>query len=239
MRVAVILSLVALAACATPVKQFSDKPPSLKVGAAALAGGAPEAALSVARRQLAENPNDLASLLLEGQALTELGDLSHAEASFRHASRVSSSVAATFGLGRVLLLKGDAPAAEAAFKQVLAKTPDEPRALTDLGIACDLQDHHNEAQKAYLSALKLAPELDAARVNLGLSMALAGNTAGAIEILQPLAANPNAPRRVRHDLATALALAGDHNGAERLLRPDLSADQMPMAMAGYQELHVH
>jgi Flp pilus assembly protein TadD len=56
-------------------------------------------------------------------------------------------------------------------------------------------------------------------------------------VLRPLAASPSAPRRVRHDLATALALSGDQAGAASLLRPDLTAEQMPLALAGYAALH--
>ena len=85
-------------------------------------------------------------------------------------------------------------------------------------------------------ALDAAPELDAARVNMGLSLALAGDAGKAIEILRPLASSPAASPRVRHDYATALAMAGDRAGAERLLRPDMTQDQVQMAMAAYAEL---
>ena len=133
-------------------------------------------------------------------------------------------------------MKGDAAAAEVEFDAVLATSPDDPRALTDLGIAQDLQEHHTEAQAAYSSALKIAPDLDAARVNFGLSLALSGQSAAAVEMLRPLAAGPNAPKRVKHDLATAMVLSGDHAEAEKLLRPDLTPEQVPIAIAGLQQL---
>ena len=222
---ALLLSpVLAVTACARSDREFSNKPPSLQVGAAALAGGAPEAALSVARRQLAGNRDDLGALLIEGQALTELGEMGQAEASFRRAIRVSSSSAgARFGLGRVLLITGRAEEAEAAFKATLALQPKDARALTDIGIAEDLQDHHPMAQTMYKQALEMAPDLDAARVNLGLSMALGGDAAGGVQVLRPLAASPAAPPRVRPDLATALALS-DRRGHAAEAGPDGGGD---------------
>ena len=236
MRLLVLITLLLVASCASSTHTLSNKPPSLKVGAAALAGGAPETALSIARRQLALNRDDLPAILIEGQSLTELGELGQAEASFRHAIRLApGSAAAKFGLGRVLLIKGDAVAAEAELGAVVAQSPDA-RALTDLGIARDMQDNHVLAREAYNTALRLAPELYAARVNLGLSFALSGDPAEAIMILQPLAVNPDAPKRVRHDLATALVLSGKQADAGRLLQRDLSTEQVSVAIAGYQQL---
>ena len=233
-----LLVLLLPAACAShDPDRLSDKPPGLRVAQAALAGGVPEAALSVARRQLASNRDDLGALLTEGQALTEMGEFSKAEASLRRATRLSpGSAGAQFGLGRVLLLNGRAEEAEAAFTASLAMRPDDPRSLTNLGIARDMQEHHAAAQEAYNAALRVAPDLDAARVNLGLSLALAGDPSQGADVLRPLAASPSAPRRVRHDLATALALSGDHAGAEALLRPDLTAEQMPIALSGLTAL---
>ena len=238
MRAFLLLILLLPAACATPGDQSSAKLPSLRVGAAALAGGAPEAALNVARRQLATNRDNLAALLMEGQALTDMGQIPQAEASFRRAAHVSPApAAAEFGLARVLLLTGRASEAETAFRSALSQQPSDSRALCDLGIAQDMQEHHAEAQKSYAAAIVVAPELDAARVNMGLSLALAGDSAKAVAVLSPLAAPPTAPPRVRQDLATALALSGDQAGAEKLLRRDLSAEQVPVAMAAYADLH--
>ncbi len=80
MRTLFLLALLLPAACAnSDPARFSDKPPSLRVAQAAMAGGVPEAALSVARRLLASNRDDVGALLMEGQALTEMGELAKAE----------------------------------------------------------------------------------------------------------------------------------------------------------------
>ena len=64
--------------------------------------------------------------------------------------------------------------------------------MTDLGIALDLQERHAEAQAAYRQALDAAPDLDAARVDLGLSLALSGDGAAGAQVLRPLAASADA-----------------------------------------------
>ena len=147
MRHLLLLALLLPAACASnDPDRLSEKPPGLRVAQAALASGVPEAALSVARRRLAENRDDVGALLMEGQALTVMGDLSKAEASLRRATRLSpGSAGAQFGLGRVLLLASRPAEAEAAFKAALVMEPGDARTLTDLGIARDMQEHHAEA----------------------------------------------------------------------------------------------
>lgn len=240
MRSLLLILALLPAACAPTQQTLSNKPPSLRVGAAALADGVPDAALAIARRQLAQNRDDIAALLIEGQALTQQGNMPGAEASFRRAVTLTGNGAgAEFGLGRVLLLTGRAAEAEQAFHAVLVRKPDDPIALTDLGIARDMQDHHADAQTAYYAALAAAPDLDAARVNLGLSLALGGAAAQAVDVLGPLANRPNAPRRVRHDLAAALAMDGDLRGAEALLRTDLAPGQLPVALAAFAQLHAN
>jgi Flp pilus assembly protein TadD len=78
--------------------------------------------------------------------------------------------------------------------------------------------------------------MDAARVNLGLSLVLSGDAAKAAEVLQPLATRPGAPAKVRHDYASALAMAGDRAEAERMLSPELKPDQVRVALAAFAQL---
>ena len=198
--------------CAGSTKSFVNRPPSLQVGAAALAGGAPEAALSVARRQLAINRDDLGALLIEGQALTEMGEMAQAEGSFRRALRVSSSsTGAQFGLGRVLLLSGRAPDAEAAFRRVLASSPRDPRALTNLGISLDMQETSCGGAGRRIS--RRSEDLARAGCGAGQPWSFHGTWVGmlhgGVEVLRPLAASPScaAPRSARPGHC-ALALSG-------------------------------
>jgi Flp pilus assembly protein TadD len=99
-----------------------------------------------------------------------------------------------------------------------------------------MQGHHAAAQEAYRVALGAAPSSIAVQVNLGLSMALSGNAAGAVRLLKPLAAAPDAAPRIRQDLALALAMNGQKEEAASMLGRDLPADQVRRALDGFEAL---
>jgi Flp pilus assembly protein TadD len=80
--------------------------------------------------------------------------------------------------------------------------------------------------------------MTAAKVNLGLSLALGGATGRALDILRPLANDPAADGKVRQDLAVALTLAGDAAQAGKVLAADLPPDKVSTALAGYAALKV-
>jgi hypothetical protein len=60
---------------------------------------------------------------------------------------------------------------------------------------------------------------------------MVGRADDAAPMLRPLASAPNAPRRLRHDLAAVLAMGGDRSQAQRILAQDLSPDQVDQALA--------
>ena len=237
MRSILFAILLLPAACAGRDDRLAARTPGLHVGEVALEAGVPQTALAVAQRRLASDRNDVSALLMQAEALAALGDSDKAAASFRRAVDVApGQPEGHLGLGRLLLANGRSSEAEAEFRRAMAIAPGDARIMTDLGIALDLEEKHEEAQAAYHSALGITPGLEAARVNLGLSLALGGNPNAGVDILRPIAANPDASRRVRHDLATALAMAGDRSAAERLLRPDLTQEQVVLAIAAYGDL---
>ncbi len=206
----------ALAACGGPSGGLSNRAPTLSVADAALEGNAPETALRVADGILAERPGDSAARLRQGEAYYALGQVPAAAASFQRVLAAQpGSAPARLGLGRTQLAT-DPAAAAASFRQVLAQTPGDIAALTDLGIAEDLQGRHAQAQASYRAALALAPGLVSAQANLGLSLALTGDVTGALNLLRPLAASPDATPRVRDDLAAVLAMSGDSDAARQL-----------------------
>ncbi len=74
MRSVLFAILLLPATCSGGHSTLSSQPSSLRVGEAALEGGVPQAALSVAQRRLATNRDDLEALLIQGRALSELGE---------------------------------------------------------------------------------------------------------------------------------------------------------------------
>jgi len=204
--------------------------PGVDVGEAALRGGSAEVALQVANGILATRPTDRTALCVQGDALTSLGRMAEAETSYDAALKSDpGSTRARLGLGR-LRLATDPSASEALFLEVLRHDPRSTTALSDLGIARDLQGRHADAQQAYREALAIAPEMIAAQVNLALSLAMSGDGRTASKLIEPLGSAPNANRKIRHDYAAVLGMSGNRSEAERILEPDLSQTEIRQFM---------
>lgn len=230
---AVLLGLAACSSSPPPLQLSRPSPPpppgqpTLRVADAALASGAPDLALRVVHDILARHPDDADAWVRQGDALYMLRRVPEAADSYTRALALAPrSNVAKLGLGRTKL-PTDATAAETLFLEVTQSEPRNGAAFNDLGIARDLQGHHAAAQAAYAAALALTPDMIAAQVNLGLSLALSGQTSRALSILRPLAARSEATPRVRQDLAVALALAGNDSEAEQVLRMDQPEGGMP------------
>jgi Flp pilus assembly protein TadD len=238
MRIALIAIVLLLAACGSQDTPRLDNngQPGLNVARAALSGGSPDLALNVSNSILAKNPRNVPALLSQGDALSALGRLGEADASYAAALAADpGSVGAQIGLGR-LRLGSDPAQAQLLFLGVLEHEPRNKVALNDLGIAYDLQGQHAGAQGAYRRALGVDPTMRAAEINLALSMALSGQATDAVHLLKPLASDPDASRRVHHNLAAALALAGDRQGAAGILSADMTPEQVDRALAAYGTL---
>jgi Tfp pilus assembly protein PilF len=228
--VALVLILAGCADARQP--ELSHRQPSLRVADAALASGAPGVALRVADLTLAREPRNLRALIARGDALYAMGEREMARAAYRTAVAADpTAAAAQLGLGRTLV-QLDPGAAEAAFLSVIAKEPNNIAALSNLGIARDLQGHHADAQDAYRQALVVAPEAADVKVNLGLSLALSGSNDKAVRVLQEAATDPSAIQDRRKELAGAFTLAGDEADARRTLSGAF-AQQEPNSRPGY------
>jgi Flp pilus assembly protein TadD len=236
-RIVLIALVSVLAACASQIPpRLRDGMPGLEVARAAISGGTPDIALNISNGVLGKEPRNVPALLMQGDALSSLGRLDEAEASYANALAARpTSVEAKIGLGR-LRLRSDPTQAQILFSSVVQQEPRNKLALNDLGIAYDLQGEHASAQGAYRQALSVDPTMRAAEVNLALSLALSGQPSEALKILRPLASHPEAARRVRQDLAVVLTLAGDKQEAARILGSDLTPAQIEGALAAYGAL---
>jgi Flp pilus assembly protein TadD len=222
-----LTSFLTLAAC-TP----TPPPNVMNVADAAIAGGDPGMALQVSQSALAADPDDLDALYHEGAAYYALGRCMDSIAAYRLALSLSpGSAAAELGIGRCLLRR-DAGAAEQAFVAAIHDDPGNAAAYNDLGIARDLQGRHEAAIKPYEESLLLRPGDVPTEVNLGLSLALGGDAADAMQYLGPLAAGSQSTPKIREDYATALIAAGRFDEARRVLAIDLPPDQIGTLMAG-------
>ena len=213
-------------------------PRGLRIASAAMAGGLPQAALNATQGVLDRDPANVEALIQQADALTALGRPDAAAEAYRRvlAKDVSANRAqmrlARVGAGRADLAAGRASEAEAIYAALVAAAPDDPVGHNGLAIAYDQQGRHGEAQAVYRKALALA-DTSATRSNLGLSLAMSGDTAGALELLRPLARDVASNPRIRHNLAFALEMAGDREGAHRTLAADMPRDQALAELSGF------
>jgi len=237
LRTSILFSLLLLGACAHQnAAAWRGRQPSLKVADVAMQSGAPAMALSVTQEILAKDPANVPALVRQGNALYSLNRTAQAADAYQRALAIEPrDEEALVGLARVRLTD-DPGAAERLLRKAVAHDPRNATAQNDLGIACDLQGRHRDAQEAYRRALAASPDLVAAEVNLGLSLALGGRADQGVAMLQPLAAGEGASPRVRQDLAAALVLDGQTDQAERLLGSDLSQAETAEAVMGYAAL---
>jgi len=242
MRLSPLWLLLGMSACAAPSRLHLSVPSrpqlsnalTMRVADAALAGGAPAMALRVTREILAKHPRNVQAMVGEGDALYAMGRGDAAAGSYRRALAIRPhDIQARLGLGRTRL-RTDAAGAEAMFQAVVAFDSANAAAWNDLGIARDLQGRHAAAQEAYERALGVDPDMIAAQVNLGFSLAIAGHGSRAVGILRPLAESSAATPRIRQDLAVALAVDGQPGEASEVLRADLSQTQAADALSVYQ-----
>ena len=236
-RSASILIVLLLAACAgSQSGQLAEKPPGMAVARAALVNGAPGMALQICTDVEKRHPRDAAAMVCESDALAALGRRDEAAAALARARKLdpdATDVLMAFGR---LRLATDATAAETLFRRVVARDPKNAPAWNDLGVASDLQGHHEEAQRDYGNALGFQPGMRGAEVNLALSMAMSGQADEAVRRLNALAAYSSASPRLRQDLAAALAMAHRPREAATLLQGDLTPGQIRRAVAGWQAL---
>ena len=239
-RSAAFLAMLLVAGCSThSMPMLGNGQPGLEVAEAALQGNTPQIALQVADNVLSRNPRDAKALAIKGDALTTLGRMEEAGAAYSQALQIDrGSTRAKIGLGR-LQLASNPQAAEKLFLEVLQVDPRNVTALNDLGVARDLEGQHEGAQAAYRQALGINPDLHSAQVNLALSMAMTGHGSDAIKLIKPLAINPGATRKLRHDYAAVLTMAGDRPEAERVLSQDLPPSEVKQALDAYARADAH
>jgi Flp pilus assembly protein TadD len=196
----------------------------------ALSAGTPQLALNVSDATLAKDPTDADALTRRGLALTELSRLDEARESLRKAVTIQPrDVRALLALGRVEL-PVDPAGAEVDFESALKQDSRNAAALSNLGIARDLQGHHVDAEAAYRGAMAVQPDMTAAQVNLALCLAIQGKGGDAIRVIQPLANASEATPKVKEDYAAVLAMAGERDEAQRILSANMAPEEVARAL---------
>src|SRR6202040_2389023 len=119
-----------------------------------------------------------------------------------------------------------------------AHTPERPdwSVLSAQGSVADQLGDHEQAQAYYAAALKIVPAQPHILSNLGLSYALSKKLPQAETALQQAAAQHDADRPVRQNLALVLALEGKFASAEEVARRDLDAKDAAANVAAIRRM---
>ena len=209
----------------------------MRIGAAARSGGDLVNALGVYRRAAEMDLLNPAPLVAAGDVLLEMGSTNEAIVSYNNALlRDGQNVPALLGLGKAFLKTGKPALALDPLGKAYALSPDNPKVLLLLGVAKDVSSEHAAAQWWYRSGLAAAPGDPALSADLALSLALSGDYASAITILQPVALAPGASPQERQTLALIYGLRGNLAEAARLNRIDLDDASVEHNLAYYATL---
>lgn len=138
---------------------------------------------------------------------------------------------------------GRALAEAGSYEQALdvlgrAHSPDQPdwRLLSAQGAVLDQMGRHQEAQRYYLTALKIIPDEPSVLSNLGLSYALSKDLPNAEATLRRAAAQRPADLRVRQNLALVVGLQGRFAEAEQIAAADLPPDKAAANVAYLRQM---
>lgn len=182
-------------------------------------------------------PNDPEAAIAYARALRASGQRAQAVAVLQQASIRNPKDPAVLGAyGRALADVG-------RFNEALdilgkAHTPDQPdwRILNAQGAVLDQMGKHTDAQRYYLTALKMAPDEPAILSNLGLSYALSKNLEQAEATLRKAAADPRAEPKVRQNLGVVLALRSKFDEAEQVTGSVLPPEQAQANVAYFRDM---
>lgn len=122
-------------------------------------------------------------------------------------------------LGNAYFGAGRFASAEAAYRDSLSLYPSQPQVALKLALVQIAQGKTGQAVALLNSARTLLGASD-----YGLALALAGETAAAVDVLGSAAREPGADAQLRQNLALAHALAGDWTSARIIAAQDLSPD---------------
>ncbi len=193
-------------------------------------------AVTIYRRAADLAPSNPQPYLAMGDTLLALGAYNDATKAYHDAIDRGVTVDAYRGLGNALIAQGQPGLALTQFEQAIRLAEDDVRGYSGKGVALDMIGDYAAAQAVYRWALQIDPDNKTVLNNLGLSLAFSGQHREAIEMLIPIALNPEATPRQRQNLALAYGLAGDMTEAARIARMDLDEESVQKNLAYHQVL---
>ena len=183
------------------------------------------------------DPTKIDVAIQYAQALRATGQRAQAVAVLERASFENPHDKAVLGAyGRALAEAGNLDQALEVLER--AHSPDQPdwHILSAQGAVLDQMGRHAEAQRLYLTTLKIVPEEPSVLSNLGLSYALSKDLGNAEATLRRAAARRPVDSRVRQNLALVVGLQGRFKEAETIARADLPPEEAAANVAYLRQM---
>jgi Flp pilus assembly protein TadD len=134
-------------------------------------------------------------------------------------------------LGNCYLAAGRFASAEAAYHDSLSLVATQPQLILKLALMLTAQGKSAEAVRLLSDGQSIIDPAD-----LGLALALAGDSQSALQVLDPAARATGADARTRQNLALAHAFAGNWEQARVIAGQDIPADQVDARMTQWMAL---
>ena len=239
-----ILLGIALAGCATsdgrPNGQAANVSPDaiMRIADTARQSGDLAQAAGLYSRAAQMEPKNIKPLLELGSVYGQMHLPRQAAEAWQAAVSIDPrNATALRGLANAELESGDPTA---AIRNIRAAQAIQPGWRNDnsLGVAYDMLSDHATAQAAYRDGLALAPGNLQLTNNLGLSLALSGDFAHALPLLEATAKDPAATPRMRQNLALAYGLSGNDEKAAEIAKLDLDAAAVQENLGYYEFLRL-
>jgi Flp pilus assembly protein TadD len=237
---AALLGAFAAAAAGCQTTQGTETTGTLPVATADQPHGYAQRNVEVLGQQYRAQPDNLELAVRYAQALRTTGQRAQAVAVLQKTTIEHPQDTKVLGAyGRALAEAGDYDQALAVLDR--AHTPDQPdwHILSAQGAVLDQMGRHADAQRYYLTALKIVPDEASVLSNLGLSYALSKDLKDAEATLRHAAAQRPVDPRVRQNLALVVGLRGRFAEAETIARADLPPDEAAANVAYLRHMLAH
>ncbi len=187
---------------------------------------------------LGKKPNDMAVLLGMARNLRYAGAAGDAARALEQRRALYlKDPAFVIELAKAKLADGKTSAAIGYFQEAGKLDPKNWAVPSGLGIAYDMAQDYEAAEKSYRKALALSPGNSVVMNNLAISLAQTGRLDEAIAMLNKASVLSRKSAQIRQNLALLHGIKGDFKKAEALARMDLDNESVSYNLSFFQRFH--
>jgi Flp pilus assembly protein TadD len=190
-----------------------------------------DSAISIYKQVLQNDPNNPDLFIGISKSLRGSGRVDAALETLTSVPSNISTKAVYQELGSIYTAKQNPRQCIRAYQKAYAMDQNDLLSINGTAVCHDLMGMHAEAEKWYRIGLSKSPSNEKLKSNMGLSLALAGKTGEAIQILSEVIKSPDATSRDRQNLAMAYGLSGNLEEAAKIFSQDLDKNAVRSNLA--------